>query len=193
MKSDLSQYNNSWYRPGNAVRRICWYFTSLLVFQHGLFPFSPLKVFLLRLFGARVGQGVLIKPNVSIKYPWKLQVGDHVWVGEQVWIDNLAPVIIGDNVCLSQGAFLLTGNHNYSVPHFDLIVKQIILEEGVWIGAMAIVCPGVSCGSHSVLAVGSIATKDLQPYTIYQGNPAQKVKERKIDSSISEFSVINSK
>jgi putative colanic acid biosynthesis acetyltransferase WcaF len=185
MKTDLSQYNNEWYQPGNKIKRLLWYCVSLFFFQNYLFPFSAVKVFLLRLFGAKVGRGVLLKPNISIKYPWLLTLGNNIWIGEQVWIDNLALVVIGDNVCLSQGALLLTGNHNYSEPNFDLIVKPIILSEGVWIGAKAVVCPGIECGSHSVLAVGSIATKNLDTYSIYQGNPAVKVKQRIINPIIS--------
>jgi putative colanic acid biosynthesis acetyltransferase WcaF len=180
MKTDLSCYNNSWYKPGNSFKRILWYFTSLIFFQNSFFLFSSFKVFLLRVFGARVGTGVLLKPNVSIKYPWNLRMGNNIWIGERVWIDNLAAVYIGDNVCVSQAAYLLTGNHNYTLPYFDLIVKPVTLEEGVWIGAQSIVCPGVTCKSHAVLSAGSVATKDLEPYTIYQGNPALRVKERKI-------------
>ena len=124
----------------------------------------------------QIGKGVVIKPSVNIKYPWKLIVGDHVWIGENVWIDNLAEVFISDNVCISQGAMLLTGNHNYKLSTFDLIIGTITLEDGVWIGAKSVVCPGVKCASHSVLTVGSIATKNLEPYIIYQGNPAIKIK-----------------
>ncbi|RZK12567.1 MAG: colanic acid biosynthesis acetyltransferase WcaF [Flavobacterium sp.] len=180
MKTDLSNYNNSWYNPGNFLKRTLWYYTSLLFFQNSIFPFSSFKIFLLRVFGAKVGKGVLIKPNVAIKYPWKLNVGNYTWIGEKVWIDNLADVIIGSNVCLSQGSYLLTGNHNYKSPDFNLIVKPIFLEEGVWIGAKAVVCPGVTCKSHAVLAVSSVATKDLEAYSIYQGNPAVKVTERRM-------------
>lgn len=133
---------------------------------------------MLRLFGARVGQGVLIKPSVRIKFPWKLTVGDYAWIGEDVWIDNLVMVSIGNNVCISQGALLLCGNHDYKKVSFDLIAKPIILENGAWIGAKSVVCPGVTCHSHSVLAVGSVTTKDLEAYGIYQGNPAIKVRDR---------------
>jgi putative colanic acid biosynthesis acetyltransferase WcaF len=98
-----------------------------------------------------------------------------------VWIDNLTSVTIGDHVCLSQGALLLTGNHNYKKNTFDLITGPITLEDGVWIGAKSVVCPGVRCSSHSVLAVGSVAAKDLKPYFIYQGNPAAPVRERIIN------------
>ena len=179
-KTDLSKYNNDWYQPGGSVlKKTCWYVLHA-IFIHSAFPFSSFKVFLLRLFGASIGTSVTIKPNVTIKYPWHLTIGNHVWIGEQVWIDNLSRVTIKNNCCVSQGAMLLCGNHDYSKTSFDLIVKDITLEEGVWIGAKSIVCPGVSIGSHSVLTVNSVATSNLEPWGIYQGNPALKIKERVI-------------
>lgn len=175
MKTDLSLYDNSWYNPGGGVvKRILWYFTNILFFINPLNPSSGIKVRLLRLFGARIGKGVVIKPGVNIKYPWLLTIGDHTWIGENVWIDNLAYVTI----CISQGAMLLCGNHNYKKQAFDLMVKPIVLLDGAWVGAQSTVCPGVTMHSHSVLAVGSIANKDLMPFSIYCGNPAVKVAER---------------
>ncbi len=180
-KVQLSQYNNDHYQPGGTVKKLFWYFTNMLFFKTMLpFP-SAFKVKLLKLFGAKVGQGVVIKPNVNIKYPWFLETGDHVWIGEGVWIDNLAKVTIGSHVSLSQDAYLLTGSHDYKKETFDLILGEIVLEEGVWIGAKAAVCPGVTCKSHSVLSVGSVATDDMEAYGIYQGNPAEMKRERVID------------
>lgn len=174
---DLSKYNNAWYKPGGVLRRVFWYMFSYAFFKSG-FPFNSFKVGVLRLFGAEVGKGVIIKPAVNIKYPWKLKVGNHVWLGEQVWIDNLGLVVIGDHCCLSQGAMLLCGNHDYRKSSFDLMTGDITLDKGVWIGARAVVCPGVFCGSHSILTVGSVVTAAMEAYGIYQGNPAVKVKER---------------
>lgn len=182
MATTLSAYNNDWYKPGNPFKRGCWFLVNLVFFKTGMFPFYGLKSSLLRIFGAKVGNGVLIKPFVNIKYPWFLEIGDHAWIGENVWIDNLARVTIGNNVCLSQGAFLLTGNHNYKKSSFDLMLKPIIIEDGVWIGAKATVCPGISCGTHSVLSVGSVAVSDMEAYGIYSGNPAVKIKERVFES-----------
>jgi len=180
-KVDLSRYNNSWYHPRSGpIKRLFWYYVNALFFCSPLFPINKLKIFLLRLFGAKIGRGVTIKPAVNIKYPWFLEIGNYVWIGENVWIDNLAMVNIGDNCCLSQGAMLLTGNHDYSKAHFDLIVKPITLESGVWIGAKATVCPGVICRSHAILAVNSVASSQLEAYKIYRGNPAMEVKDRKI-------------
>jgi putative colanic acid biosynthesis acetyltransferase WcaF len=180
-QTDLSQFNNSWYSPGaSLVKQVLWYFVNILFFQNPFNPVSSLKTWLLRLFGAKVGQGVVIKPSVNIKYPWRLEVGDYTWIGEEVWIDNLVWVRIGANCCLSQGAMLLTGSHNYKVLAFDLMTGEIVLEDGAWVGAKAVVCPGVTLGSHAVLAVQSVATQSLKPYNIYQGNPAQWKRKREI-------------
>lgn len=181
MKTDLSTYNNSWYNPGAGVaKRSLWFIVNLLFFKTGLHYGSSVKRMMLRIFGARIGKGVVIKPSVNIKYPWNLVVGNHVWIGEQVWIDNLAMVTIGDNVCLSQGALLLCGNHNFSKPSFDLMVGAIILEEGCWIGARSLVGPGVTVHSHAVLAAGSTATAEMEAFKVYRGNPAKIVGDRKI-------------
>lgn len=180
-KTDLSTFDNSWYKAGaGLVKRTFWYFTNVLFFLNPWNPFSSLKVFLLRLYGAKIGKAVIIKPAVNIKYPWFLKIGNHVWLGENVWIDNLANIKIGNNVSISQGAMLLCGNHNYKKPSFDLIIGEIILEDGVWIGAKSIVTPGITCKTHSILSANSLATKDLEEYTVYQGNPAVKIRKREI-------------
>ncbi len=182
LKTDLSKYDNSWYKQPPFLKNILWFLVSP-VFINSYFPVSVgVKLLILRMFGAKVGEGVMIKPKVNIKYPWLLIVESYVWIGEEVWIDNLVEVVLGKNVCLSQGAMLLTGNHDYKNSKFDLKVGKIVLEEGVWIGAKAIVCPNVTCHSHAVLAVNSVAVQDLEAYGIYQGNPAQYTRERKIES-----------
>lgn len=180
-KVDNSSYAATLHIGASAFKQVLWYVINILFFKNGFSISSSLKVSLLRSFGANIGKGVVIKPCVNIKYPWKLSIGNYAWIGEHVWIDNIAVVTIGDNVCLSQGSLLLTGNHNYKTPTFDLLPGSIILEEGVWIGAKAIVCPGVVCASHSVLSVASVANGNLLPYGIYKGNPALKVGERVIE------------
>ena len=180
LKSDFSRFNNKDFYPGNIILRILWYFVSVIFFKSSWLPFSFFKVFVLRVFGANIGKSVVIKPCINIKYPWKLSLGNHVWIGENAWIDNLDKVVIGNNVCISQGAFLLCGNHNYKKDSFDLITKPIIVEDGVWIGAKSTVLPGVTAKSHSILSAGSVTSKNLEPYTIYKGNPAKKVSIRTI-------------
>ena len=178
MKVDLAVYNNSWYNPGNSVKRFLWYFINQIFFANGFFPIYSLKVFLLKLFGASIGTNVLIKPCVNIKYPWLLQIGNNVWIGEQVWIDNLAKVTIGNNVCISQGALLLCGNHNYKKSSFDLMVGEITLEDGVWICAKVIITQNVVCKNHSVISTGATLNSSTEPYFFYSGNPAIKTGER---------------
>ena len=180
MQTNLSAYNNSYYKPGNKLKIICWYFFNILFISNPLIPISAIKVFILRMFGAKMGIGIMIKPFVMIKYPWLLEIGNNVWIGEKVWIDNLAKIKIGNNVCISQGAMLLCGNHNYKKTSFDLIIGEIVLEDGSWVGARSIVCPNVTMHSHSILAVGSVANQNLNAYGVYQGNPAVKIRERKI-------------
>ena len=183
MRVDLSKYNNSWYNTGGSFfKRFIWYSLNVFFFKSTLLFPSKFKVWVLRLFGAKVGKNVCIKPCVNIKYPWNLEIGDNTWIGENVWIDNLVKVKIGNNVCISQGALLLCGNHNYKKTTFDLMANCICLEDGCWVGAKAIVTGGVTMCSHSVLSVGSVANHDLNAYVIYQGNPAEKVRNRIIEN-----------
>lgn len=108
---------------------------------------------------------------------------DRVLLGEKCSLLNLAPIGIQSHVCISQRAFLCTGSHDYKSPRFDLITKAILIEQGSWIGAGAWVGPGVRVGSHAVLTAASVASKDLEPFGIYQGNPAVRIRTRKIQPS----------
>ena len=173
MKVDLDTFSTgSFERGAGPLKEALWLVLSRVLFQWCPFSFSALKCAVLRWFGASVGQGVVIKPEVKITFPWKLRIGDHAWLGQECWLLNLAPIEIGSNVCISQRAFLCTGNHNYRSPSFDLITKPIRVEPGAWIGAAAFVGPGVMVGNHAVLTAGSVAIQDLEPYGVYQGNPA---------------------
>lgn len=182
MRTNLSNFSNPEFNPGaSLLKRALWHIVSALFFT-SRFPINGFKIGFLRLFGAKIGKGVIVKPSVTIKSPWLLQIGAYSWIGEYVWIDNLVQISIGANCCISQGALLLTGNHDYTKVNFDLLTGEIHLEDGVWIGAKAIVCPGVHCRSHAVLTVGSVASSNLDAYSIYRGNPAVKIRERIINS-----------
>jgi len=180
---DLSTYDNSFYKPGPAWKRLLWYAVSVLVFETPVPLPSRIKAAVLALFGCEVGLHVTVKPGVKIKYPWFLSIGNNTWLGERCWIDNLAKVTIGSNVCISQGALLLTGNHDYAKKTFDLVVAGITLEDGVWVGARAVVCPGRTMRSHAVLSAGSVLTRDAEVHGVYQGNPAVLVRKRAIGGS----------
>ena len=184
MNVDLSDYSpRNFDRGAGKVKEVLWIMISLLLFRLCPFVFSPLKRGVLRMFGAKVGSGVVIKPQVKITFPWKLAIGNCVWLGEDCWILNLERVEIADNVCISQRAFLCTGNHDYGTPAFDLVVKPISIEAGAWLGAASFVGPGVQIGTHAVLAAGSVASRNLEPWMIYRGNPAAPVKHREIPST----------
>ncbi len=183
-KVQLGSYDNSWYGPGRtSLTRALWFFLGLPLLRSSWMPSSSLRVRLLRLFGARVGEAVVIKPGVSVKYPWHLVIGDACWIGERCWIDNLTTVRLGNNVCLSQGVYLCTGNHDWSDPHFGLMIAPIQLNDGAWAGAMSILTPGVVLSEGAVAGAGSVVTGIVPEYAIYAGNPAVYVKQRVLRGS----------
>jgi putative colanic acid biosynthesis acetyltransferase WcaF len=180
MNTDLSSFNIGDFKAGPAWKIMLWYGFNYIFFYSAIpWPYRMKRKILL-MFGAKVGLGLVIKPKVRIKYPWKLSIGNYCWIGEDVWIDNLENVEMRDNVCISQGAMLLTGNHDYSISRFPYRLGQIVIEDGVWIGAKSVVCPGVICKSHSILTVNSVATKQMEELKIYAGNPAVFTRNRKI-------------
>lgn len=177
---DLSAYTTGAYDPGPWGCRVLWYVVSRVVFDTGIPWPSGVKAGVLRAFGAKVGEGVVIKPKVRIKAPWLFSVGDHAWIGEGAWIENVAPVSVGAHACLSQGAFVVSGNHDWSSRTFDLRLDPIEIGNGAWVGSKAIVCPGVTIESHAVLQAGSVGKGTLEANGIYEGNPAVRVGVRTI-------------
>jgi putative colanic acid biosynthesis acetyltransferase WcaF len=181
MNVDLSRFDNSWYSPGRGfVIRALWFVVNALVLRNHLNPSSSLKVVALRMFGARIGSGVVVKPGVNVKYPWNLEIADHSWVGEDAWLDSLAPIRLGRSVCISQGAYLCTGNHDWTSPGFDLVARPIAIEDASWIAARAVVGPGVTVHEGAVLGAASLASGDLEAWTVYAGVPAVAVRRRVI-------------
>ncbi len=177
----LADYDNSWYQPGRSrLWQAAWFLLGLPVLRSALVPSSALRVKLLRLFGAHIGDGVVIKPGVQVKYPWHLHVGDHCWLGEACWIDNLTTVRIGSNVCISQGAYLCTGNHDWADPTFGLMVAPITLGDGAWAGARSVLMPGVELGAGAIAGAGSVVSKNIPAFEIHAGNPAQFARHRRL-------------
>jgi len=180
---DLSKPDNSEYEKGRThFVWALWYLFGSPIVRSNAFPFSKLKCVVLRLFGARIGRNVYIKPGVRIKFPWYLCVGDNTWIGEDVWIDNLAEVSIGSHVCISQAAYLCTGNHDWKAANMKLFRRPIVLEEGCWVGARAVVGPGVTVGVCAIASIGSVVIRDIPPYQIWSGNPATLTRERVVHS-----------
>ncbi len=175
MKRDLSTYSSADFDRGAPrwKESLWWLVRAFFFLPHLPFP-SSLKVTLLQMFGAEVGEGVVIRPGCSISFPWRLKVGDHVWLGEDVLILSLAQVTIGSHSCLSQRAFICTGSHDQRKSTFDLITAPVTLGESVWIGAQVFVSPGVTLGEGSTVAAGAVVTKDQAAHILVAGNPASK-------------------
>ena len=117
-------------------------------------PGSAWRVMLLRAFGAQIGSGCRLKPGLRVKFPWRLQVGQACWLAEDAWLDNLAPISLGDRVCLSQGAYLCTGNHNFRSPGFDLRLGPITIGPDAWIAARAVLASGADVRGNPAVVVG---------------------------------------
>jgi putative colanic acid biosynthesis acetyltransferase WcaF len=183
----LAAYRVKNFSRGRSMVVECLWIISQAMFLSSPIPGSIQRRWILRAFGARIGKNVVLKAGIKVKFPWKLEVGDFSWIGEGVWIDNLAAVRIGRNCCISQGAYLCTGSHDWSRPTFDLITREIIVEDGAWVAARTSVGLGVTVGEGTVLCLGSVATRSLLPWSIYRGNPAECVKGRSI--SVEEYAV----
>jgi putative colanic acid biosynthesis acetyltransferase WcaF len=169
-------------RPGRSlITRALWYVVNALIFDSWFCPFYGPKRILLRCFGASIGRGVVIKPRVNIKRPWRLSVGDHSWIGEGVWIDNLASTTIGAHCCISQGTYLCGGNHDWYDVRFALRLAPISIADQCWIGAKSIVAPGVLIGEGTVTLLGSVVTEDTATWAIWGGNPAVRLRDRRVE------------
>ena len=170
-------------RGAGKFTEVAWIILQVFFFSSAL-PGSGWRTWILRLFGAKIGKHVMIKPRARVKFPWRLEIGEFSWIGEAVWIDNLLETRIGSHCCISQSAYLCTGNHDWSKNSFDFSGQPIEIHDQVWLGAKVVVGPGVKIGEGAVLCVGSVATKDLLPWTINAGNPATRVAERKELNSV---------
>lgn len=176
---DLASFRNP---PGfrgrsGAVVQLWW------LVQATLFRASPQFMYgwrngLLRLFGAKIGKGVIVRPTVRVTYPWKLTIGDHSWVGDFVELYTLGEIRIGQNAVVSQHSYLCTGSHDFRAPAFDIYAKPIVVEDEAWVAAGVFVHPGVTVARGSVVAARSVLSRDTEALTIWAGSPASKVAER---------------
>lgn len=179
-KIDLSLFNpeRGLDRAKPLIFEITWYLIKIVFFLSA-FPWpNRVKTLILKFFGSKVGKGVVIKPRVNIHFPWKLVIGDNVWIGEEVFILNFEPLILGSNVCISQRAFLCGGNHDYRDKSFRYRNGPIKIREGAWVGAQSFVGPKVIIGEYCVITAGSVVTKDMPADMICRGNPCIPIKSR---------------
>lgn len=178
VRNDLFDPRRGLDRGRPRVIEAIWHLGKCLLFLTPLPVPSGFKCFILRLFGARIGKGVVIKPQVKIHFPWKLTIGDFAWIGEEVFILNFEPVIIGAHCCISQRAFLCGGSHDYRQPDMPYRNGPIVIEDGAWVGAQVFVAPGITIGTEAVITAGSVVTRDQPSRMVCGGYPCLPLKER---------------
>ena len=178
---DLSKSDSTELVRGRSLYiEALWLFIGSPLVECRFIVSSHIRATLLRIFGARIGANVeMRKRGLRVKFPWSLSIGDDSWIGEDVRIDNLAPVTIGSNVAVSNEAMFCTGNHDYCDPHMLLFKRPIVVEDGSWLGARTLVGPGVTIGTCAVACAGSVVLKDIPPFEVHAGNPAKFVRERR--------------
>lgn len=161
---DLAKFDNaSFDRGASRWKEALWWLVRSVLFAPWFPVPSAFKVAALRAFGARVGRGVVIRSRVNITFPWRIEIGDQAWIGDEVLILSLDRVVIGSNVCLSQRAFLCTGSHDFSKDTFDLITRPITIGESCWIGAQCFVAPGAELPAGTRYRAGSLVTASPAP------------------------------
>ncbi|HEX3659999.1 MAG TPA: putative colanic acid biosynthesis acetyltransferase [Acidobacteriaceae bacterium] len=174
---------SSFALPKNFRGRPAWFVQLWWIVQATLFRMSPQVLygwrrFLLRLFGAKIGRGVIIRPTAEITYPWKLTLGDHCWIGDHATLYTLGEISIGNNAVVSQHCYLAAATHDYTQPTFDMLAKPIIVEPEAWLATRVFVAPGVTVGRGAVVGACSVVLKDVPAMMICAGYPAQALRAR---------------
>lgn len=178
MSIDLSKAGKGNYVSKRPIWiQIAWLIIEALIIDNRLVPISKVRVFLLKLFGAKIGYGCVCPHAIRVKYPWNLEVGDRVWIGDGVWIYNQDKLTIGSDVCISQKTFLTCGSHDYKST-MDLKVAPIIIKDGVWISSFCIIQMGVTIEKNTLITPMSVVHKSLEENGIYSGNPCKRLKNR---------------
>ncbi|MEC4819911.1 MAG: hormogonium polysaccharide biosynthesis acetyltransferase HpsU [Scytonema sp. PMC 1069.18] len=179
---DLRTYDQSWFDRGRAGWYILlWWFVQAIAFPLSPHPFNELRCTLLRLFGARIGKGVLIRPTARFTYPWKITIGDYSWIGDDVILYSLEHIYIGEHCVISQKSYLCTGTHDIQDPSFGLKTASITIGNGVWIAADCFIGAGVTIGSNAVIGARSSVFKDIPSIQVCWGNPCIPRYSRKIN------------
>ena len=180
MQQRLDRYRTppGWHPGAPILQQVLWFCLGSPLLSARWLPGSVWRVLLLRSFGARIGQGCRIKPGLRLKFPWRLVVGEACWLAEAVWLDNLAPITLGDRVCISQGAYLCTGNHDFRSPGFDLLLGPITIGSDAWLAARAVLAPDTEIGPGAVVALGAVISGTVPEGAIVRGNPAVLVGQR---------------
>ncbi len=166
------------FRGRSGAYVAIWWFIQATVFRWSPQPLYAFRAALLRMFGARVGIGVKIRQSARFTYPWKIEVGDNVWIGDRAELYSLEHIVIEKDVCISQGAYICTGSHDYRDVQFSYMCRSILIKEQSWIGADVFVCPGTTVGIGCVVTARSLVKGRLEKGFIYSGAPASIIRQR---------------
>lgn len=177
----LDLYDQSWYQRGrSSAVCVLWEVVDRFLVRPTPRVAYGWRAWWYRRFGARLGQGVHIAPDVHCKYPWRLAIGDHSWIGEGTDLYSLEDITIGAHVVISQRAVLCTGSHDPSDPRFGLRVAPIRIEDGAWVALEAVVMPGLTVGEGAIIGLRAVLTRDAAPWMIHLGQPARPVGPRRL-------------
>ncbi len=165
----------------NRFLRVIWTVANLFLFKYSPKPCHRWRAFILRIFGATVGNGTHIYPKVIIWAPWNLTLHDQCGIANHVNLYSQGKIVIGKRAVISQGAHICTGTHDYTRIGFPLITKSIIIHDFAWVAAEVFIHPGVIIGEGAVIGARSVVTKDMPPYMICSGFPCKPLKERIIE------------
>jgi putative colanic acid biosynthesis acetyltransferase WcaF len=166
------------FSKGNRVARLLWHIVFNTFFRYSPKPFHSWRAFILRLFGAKLGKGVHIYPNVKIWAPWNLELGDESGIASGVIIYSQGKICVGKRCVISQGAHLVAGTHDYRLTGFPLITKSITIGDHVWIAAEAFIHPGIQIGNGCVIGARSVVVKDMPEWMVCAGHPCKPIKQR---------------
>jgi putative colanic acid biosynthesis acetyltransferase WcaF len=161
---DAPGAKEAWSKPAAVIA--LWILVEYFFVTNALQPSSRLRATALRAFGAKIGNGVILRPRLRVKFPWNLEIGDNCWIGEGVWIHNQDKVTIGHDVCISQESFLTTGSHAYR-KNMALLSKPIEIEAGVWITSRCLILGGTKIGTSCLISPMSVVSGVLPPGKVW--------------------------
>ena len=166
------------FRGKSKIMVQLWWFVQAIFFKLSPQVFYGWRRFLLRIFGAKIGKNVMIRPTAQITYPWKISIGDYSWIGDNVVLYSLGEIEIGSNTIISQRSYLCTGSHDYTKVDFPIYAKKITIEDGCWLATDVFVAPGITIKKGTIVGARSSVFKDMPENKVCVGNPAKFVRDR---------------
>ena len=187
---DLGRYHQPGYDAGGSrLKMLIWWLVQAIAFPLTLHTAHGIRCWLLRLFGAKIGAHVIIRPTARFTYPWNIEIGDYSWIGDDAVLYSLAPIKIGRHCVVSQKSYLCTGSHDISDPRFGLVTGEIVVENGAWVATDCFIGPAVRIGANAVIGARSTVLQSLPAGQICVGTPCKPTKKRPMSSGASPIDI----